>query len=475
MNSFESRIYNFIVEKKLIKSGSTVLVGLSGGADSTALLLVLDSLKALLGIKLIAVHVNHGIRAEAGEDALFSQELCDRLDVPFFLIEKDIPALSRELKLTEEEAGRKARYQEFSRIAREEAADYIAIAHHQNDVAETLIMNLLRGSGIHGGGSIRPSRDNVIRPLLCVSRKEIEDYLKDQGQDYCHDATNDENTHTRNIIRNLIIPAMEKEINSESVSHLCRAAEEFSAADEYIRGDAAEFFETISEISGEKIRIDLNGFRPLKNIVKADIILLCFEKLTPSRKDISAAHVRAILDICEESSGSAFLDLPYSLCAERSYDELLLFKKDTKNSRKNNKEYPVPQFMGIGDKKELEIPDLGVAYLEVLQYNVGKLFPTSAYTKWFDYDRIQGAIFRKRRPEDYILIETKDGLCRKKINKLMTDEKIPKSKRDEMYLLAEGDSVIWVPGFRMSGAYKISETTNKILAINIHNGGNING
>ena len=113
-----------------------------------------------------------------------------------------------------------------------------------------------------------------------------------------------------------------------------------------------------------------------------------------------------------------------------------------------------------------------MAYISVMQYNVGKLFPTSAYTKWFDYDRIQGAIFRKRRPEDYIYVEQGEALCRKKISKLMTDEKIPKLRRDEMFLLADGNDVIWIPGYRMSGAYKISETTNKILAINIDNGGN---
>ncbi len=475
MNSFESRIYNFIMEKKLIRAGSTVLVGLSGGADSTALLLVLDNLKALLDIRLMAVHVNHGIRQEAGDDARFSKDLCDRLEIPFFLVEKDIPALSKELKLTEEEAGRKVRYQEFSRLAAQYSADYVAIAHHQNDVAETLIMNLLRGSGIHGAGSIRPARDNIIRPLLCVSRKEIEEYLKALGQDFCHDATNDENTHTRNIIRNILIPAMEKDVNSETVSHLCMAAEEFSAADEYIREDAADIFEKVSKVTKDSVKIDLKGFRPLRSIVKADIILLCFEKLTPNRKDIGSAHVKAVLDICEDEDGSASLDLPYALTAQRSYDELTIFKKDTKNSRKNNKEYPVPQLMGIGDKAALEIPDLGVAHLEILQYNVGKLFPTSAYTKWFDYDRIQGAVFRKRKPENYILIERDGALCRKKISKLMTDEKIPKSERDEIYLLADGNSVIWVPGYRMSGAYKISETTNKILAINIDNGGNING
>ena len=127
--------------------------------------------------------------------------------------------------------------------------------------------------------------------------------------------------------------------------------------------------------------------------------------------------------------------------------------------------------MDIGEKIDISIPNLGMAHIEILQYNGGKLCPTSSYTKWFDYDRIQGAIFRRRSPEDFIYVEQNKGLCKKTISKLMTDEKIPRAQRDEMFLLANGSEVIWLPGYRMSGAYKISETTDKILAINIDNGG----
>ncbi|MCR5556441.1 MAG: tRNA lysidine(34) synthetase TilS [Butyrivibrio sp.] len=473
MNSFENRVYNFILQKEMISPGSTVLVGFSGGADSTALLLVLWQLRRLLDIKLFAVHVNHGIREEAGEDAEFTRQFCKKHDISYQLVEKDIPALSREWKMTEEEAGRKVRYEAFETVAGEQKAAFIATAHHQNDVAETLLMNLLRGSGIHGAGGIRPVRGNIIRPLLCVNRFEIEEYLREKNQDYCHDATNDENIHTRNIIRNVLLPAMEKEINAASVSHLCRVSEEFARADDFIRSSSKECFEKIVSQKDNGLGIDLIRFRELHEAVKPDIILMCMEKLTPHRKDITASHIEALLDLSEGSKGSAFMDLPYGLMAERNYDVLTITKKDIKNSRNNNEQFNVPQLMEIGDKTEILIPDLGMAHIEILQYNVGKLFPTSAYTKWFDYDRIQGAIFRKRRPDDYILVEQGEGLCKKKISKLMTDEKIPRSKRDEMYLLADGSDIIWVPGYRMSGAYKVSENTNRILAINIDNGGNI--
>ena len=470
MNSFESRVLNFIREKNMISQGDTVVVGFSGGADSTALMMVLSELAPILGCKPVAVHLNHGIRENAGDDASFAKSFCEKRGIEFRLYEKNIPELSVKWGMTEEEAGRRARYEAFEEVLKENGGGVIAVAHHQNDVAESLLMNLLRGSGLHGAGSIRSVRDNVIRPLLCADRKEIEAYLKEKAQDYCHDATNDENIHTRNVIRNVIIPAMKKDINLRSVEHLCRAAEDFSKADDYIRRISFDHYRKISVRKTAGIEFDLRKFRQLDEIIRANIILHAFEELTPARKDITSTHVEGILKLCECSDGSAQLSLPYDLVAIRSYDRLQIKAKDTENSRKNNKEYLIPPELEKGDFVDFYIPNLGMAHISVLQYNDWKLFPKSAYTKWFDYDRIQAAMFRKRQSEDYMLLEQKgsvDGLCRKKIAKLMTDEKIPSKDRDEIYLLADGNNVIWIPGYRMSGAFKVSEATEKILEIKI--------
>ncbi len=478
MNSFESKVLNFIREKNMISRDTTVVVGFSGGADSTALMLVLLELVPILGCRLVAVHMNHGIREEAGNDASFAKEFCDKRGIEFRLYEKDIPQLSREWGMTEEEAGRRARYSAFLDVLDECGGGVVAVAHHQNDVAESLLMNLLRGSGLHGAGSIRPVRDNIIRPLLCVSRKEIEEYLREKGQDYCHDATNDENTHTRNVIRNIILPTMEEIVNAQAVEHLCRAAADFTKADDYVRKVASEKYRDISKRGNDGVEIDLKEFRALDEVIRANIILLAFEEMTPARKDITSIHVGDILKLCESTDGSAEISLPYNLVAERSYDRLCIKPKDTENSRKNNKEYLIPPELEKGEFVDFHIPNLGMAHIGVLQYNDWKLFPTSAYTKWFDYDRIQAAMFRKRQPEDYILLEqngSEGGLGRKKITKLMTDEKIPKSKRDEIYLLADGNNVLWIPGYRMSGAFKVSDATSRILEITISMEDNNNG
>ena len=467
MNNFENKVYEFIKVNNMINPGSTVLAGFSGGGDSTAMLLVLCALKKVLNINIVAVHVNHGIRKEATEDEAFVKAFCAEHDIECDFYNKDIPALSKKWKMTEEEAGRRARYEAFEETAKRTGAACIAVAHHQNDVAETLLMNLLRGSGLHGAGAIRPVRGNIIRPFLCVTRDEIEKYLKTKRQLFCHDKTNDENIHTRNIVRNILIPKMEKDVNSSAVAHLCRAAIEFAKADDYIQNRTDDAFKQIVKGNKNNLLIDLKTFRDCDEAIKANIILKSLEKLTPHRKDITSAHVDSILALSCDSTGSPSVDLPYGLVALRSYDELTIGKKNIKKIPDKAKELEIPRDLGVGDKISFEIPNLGVAHISILQYNGGKLFPSSAYTKWFDYDRIQGAVFRCRRPDDYILLEQEDGLHKKKISKLMTDEKVPKPKRDEIYLLTDGSNVLWVPGVRMSGAYKISDTTGRILAINI--------
>jgi tRNA(Ile)-lysidine synthase len=476
MNLFEKKVLNFIRENAMAEPGMKVLVGFSGGADSTALLLSLYEMRQLLEIELMAVHVNHGIRQDAGEDALFTEEFCKTRGIQYFVLEENVPELSKKWDMTEEEAGRKLRYDAFSRIAKENGAERIAVAHHQNDVAETLLLNLLRGTGLHGAGAIRPVRDNIIRPLLCVSRREIEDYLAEKEQSFCRDYTNDENFHTRNIIRNILIPEMERSINPAAASHLCRAAAEFARADEYISGAGDVFFQKTVDVAKDKVVIDLSELKDAPPIIKSQVVLKAFEQITANRKDITASHVDSIMKLMEDTRGTASVDLPYSLRAVRSYDRMEISKTEDLGEPEFAK-HPIPKGLKPGDELEITLQNIGVAHIKVMAYNGGKLFPASSCTKWFDYDRIQEAIFRTRKASDFMLIEQGSGLCRKQIGKLMTDLKIPKGLRDKLYLLTDGDNVLWIPGYRMSGAYKINEDTKTILEIKIdfYNGGNADG
>ena len=478
MNGFENKVLNFIRREELLNSSDKVLVGFSGGADSTALITVLYELRKLLGIEIAALHVNHGIREDATDDVSFTRDFCKERGIEYILVEENVPRYAKENKLTEEEAGRKIRYEAFSTYKERIGATKIAVAHHSNDAAETLLHNLLRGSGLHGAGSIRPKRDDIIRPLLVVSRQEIEDYLKEKGLSYCTDSTNEENIHTRNKIRNVLIPYMEKEINEGSAENLSKAAERFAEADEYIRSVAADFFEKEVTCDEDKAEFELNKLKELPKVIKENVILKCFEQLTPSRKDITAAHVDAIMSLMDETNGTKRKDFPYMITAIRQYNKLIISKKnerDLESSFDKEKEIELPLDELGSENKTFEVPGLGTVNAAIIKGATKDAIPSDTYTKWFDCDRIQTTVFRHRRKDDYIYIDMDGKDCKKMLSKFMTDVKIPLDERDKLYVLADGDHVLWIPGYRMSSRAKVSEDTESILAINIICGGKNSG
>ncbi len=466
MNGFENKVLNFIRENQLLQNGDRVVVGFSGGADSTALMTVLYELKDVLNIDIVAVHVNHNIRQEAGQDADFAASFCNERGLDFVLVSENVPLYAVEHKLTEEEAGRIIRYEAFNDTLAKTDASCIAVAHHQNDVAETMLLNLFRGTGVHGSSSIRPVRDNIIRPLLCVSRDEIESYLDEKKVLYCTDATNEENIHTRNKIRNEVLPYVTEEINSGAIRHICRAATEFSKADDYIYSEAEKLFKAVARKDTDGITIDLSKIYDKHEIIRRYLILICFEELTPNRKDITSTHIDNVLELMEGKSGTASLDMPYGLVAERAYGSFSLKKR--KNIEKNEEQFYKITDFEQGKDYDINIPSLGDVKVKVFSYDGLESIPTGTYTKWFDCDRIQEVIFRHRMPEDYICVEQTGTIHKKKLSKFMTDEKIPIKDRDNIYILAEGNHCLWIPGHRISGAYKVGNSTQKILAISIN-------
>ena len=471
MDNFSKKVLNYIQKNKMFPEGARVVVGFSGGGDSTALLTVLDALRPILKHELFAIHVNHLIRSEASEDEAFCRSFCKNLGVSFISKAVDIPLMAKEKSLTEEEAGRIARYEIFSAYAKEISADFIAVAHHQNDVAETLLMNLLRGSGLHGGAAIRPVRDNIVRPLLCVTRQEIEEYLKEREISFCTDKTNLESIHTRNFIRNEIIPELEENINVRAVEHLCAAAISFDKADEFIKDVAKETYSKIVTFSEGRVFADTKDLLSEKEIIRENMVLLMFEELVKNRKDIGAVHVEAVLDLLKTNGGQASVDLPYGLCAKRTYEKLEIYKK----GNQINTNEPITVKPTIGEETQIVIPGLGRAKLSVFPYDKQKEVPTETYTKWLDYGRIQEVSFRTRRGDDHIYISQGDAIHQKSLQKFMTDEKIPRDMRDLMVMIADGNNVLWVPGYRISASCKVSEATRYILEIKIDDGGMSNG
>lgn len=481
-------VLEYIRKENMIEKGDHVLAGVSGGADSVCLFILLHSLMKELDFKLSVLHVNHGIRQEASCDADFVRNLCSQHNIPCFIEEVDVPALSKEMSVGEEEAGRFARYDLFYKKMDEIGASKLAIAHNMNDQAETFIMNLARGSGLRGLSGIRAVRDRIIRPLLLTSREDIEVYLKENNISFMTDATNLEDEHTRNRIRHHVLPYLEKEINSETLLHISSAANELSYAQEYMEMQAGKWLKDRKIDLSESKRppvIDLKELRTEPYIIRKYIIMELLNLVTSMRKDITGTHIEAIDKLCMNKSGSEELHLPYGIRVLRAYDDLKIVifdENDETEDRDDNGDEYVLEFQSDKAEEAPSCDDMRIKNESFFSYNgtdyrarlyeipdgkaqdfISKV-PRLPYTKWFDYDKILSCpTFRFRKPGDYIVVDRQGH--KKSLKKFMTDAKIPEKSRNSVVLLADGDNIMWAIGHRSSCAYEISENTKHILEI----------
>lgn len=446
----KKKVLEFIRKNKLVKKGNSVVLGVSGGADSICMLKLLSDLQKRLGISLYVLHINHMIRGEeADQDAAFVKKICTKFKVPHRVINVDVPALAEREGLSEEEAGRYVRYDEFSKYAYEVGATKIAVAHNSNDNAETVLMNLARGTGIKGLGGIPPKREmedangnvvEVIRPILCLSRKEIEDYLKENEIEYRNDSTNDSTDYTRNKIRLEIMPLLEN-INDNAMQNITNASNELADTSDYIEKDVDEAYEEFVSEEDGKLFLSDESFA-IDPIVLTGVIRKMIENIAGKLKDITRIHVGDVVSLSEKQVGKK-IDLPYSIVAEREYEGISMFSESNETeSETKNKEVII----------SFEEDDFDRTSIEELKY-----------TKWLDYDKIDDVVVRTRQKGDYIVIDG-DGAT-KKLKKYFIDEKIPRRERDEVLLVADGNHILWVVGYRISEDVKVTPDTKKVVKL----------
>ncbi|SKC01315.1 tRNA(Ile)-lysidine synthase [Lachnospiraceae bacterium] len=452
----------------MISPGDLVVAGVSGGADSMCLLFLLSELREKLNFELKVVHVNHGIRGEAANaDEIYVTKICSEMDIPCEVIRSNIPEIAREKHLTEEEAGRIVRYEAFEKSG----ADRIAVAHHADDVAETMLFQLFRGSGLRGAGAIRPVRDKVIRPLLEFTREEIEEYCRSRQIEWRTDATNEDIEIARNRIRNVILPEAKK-INPGAALHLSEAAERLREAEEYISGQADKLYgEIVSENQGT-ITMELTEIPP--KIILEYVVKRCIKTAAGSEKDITAVHVHDAMALIDRQSGRG-VDLPYDVRVRKEFNSLIFEKAYENNSQnfegENAGNYAKAPENGEtvsedGIRWSFETECLSPERRSELDKNPS-LIPVLTYTKWFDYDKIKGTVvLRTRRAGDRIAI--RGG--HRKIKDIFIEKKVPAEERDRLILLADGSDIIWIPGIRISEDHKVTGATKKIWKVSIKNG-----
>jgi len=313
----KNKVLETIKRYNLINKNDKIVIGVSGGPDSICLLYILNELKQKLDFKIYVAHINHMIRQEAEIETSYVENFCKSLEIDCFVKRIDVIKKSNLEKIGTEEAGRKARYEFFEEVLRKVEANKIATAHNANDNAETVLMNIFRGTGTSGLKGIEPIRENkYIRPLIECERFEIEKYCEDNNLQPKIDKSNFENIYTRNKVRNLIIPQLQEEFNPNVVRSINKLSKLASQENEFIENYCEEVLRNDLIIDQEKLKdtnkdcsliLDLKKFNKLENVIKNRVILLSIQKVLGNTQGIEKIHIDDIVKLCAKNIGNKYL------------------------------------------------------------------------------------------------------------------------------------------------------------------------
>ena len=480
---FVRQMHRFILRHAMIKNGETVLVAVSGGADSLALLYGLHALHSQLDCQLHVAHLNHCLRPDADADADFVQQHASHLELPCTIQSTDVPRLVKQWKLSVETAARKARYQFYEEVCKQIGATKVALGHHQDDTAETVLMNLIRGSGSSGLKGITPVRDlRFIRPLSGFTRRQIDTFLASKGLVPRQDSTNTDTRYLRNRIRHELIPRLENDYNPNIKVGLSRTADVLGAESEYLDTVAQEALETCrirdpdtvkALATLESVVLNREKFQQFHIAVQRRVLRLSFFEMLESLGDLYFSHCEAMLSLIEGSAPNAALALPNGLRFRRVY-QCLIFEVNTSSRSSFTIEtesfaYPlaVPGKTFIAALNTEITAELGdIRSGETLR------LPDGRYEAIFDYERVKRAFadlpsetfpltVRNRLQGDRFQPYGMRGT--KKIKDFMIDAKVPRYERDRIPMLVCGDTVLWVVGYTTSDPFKIHSGTRQYL------------
>ena len=434
------KVRSYIKENRLLKPDDRVIVGLSGGMDSMTLIDVLLS----LGYNCMAVHCNFHLRGEESErDAAFVEQWCESAKVGLVSVDFDTYRYAAEHKISIEMAARELRYKWFEDIRKEHHADAIAVAHHRDDLAETVLLNLIRGTGIRGLSGISPKNNSIVRPLLGISRDEIEAYVDERKLPFIFDSSNSDDAFVRNFLRLNVIPLLEK-INPSVKNAIYRTAQHVGEArkiyDFYVENQKKAIF------AGNRINID-----KLKTTLSPATML--FEILSPF--GFNASVIEDICQCLDSIPGKVFYSNDYRLIKDRK--DLILDKISDENF--SQREYAI-------DKVSQEITDPIRLKISLLSGNI--TINKDARFLYADADKLSFPLtLRKWQPGDWFIPFGMKG--RKKLSDFFTDRKFSLPDKENAWVLTSDEDIVWVVGERSDDRFKITESTENVLVMEFIN------
>ncbi|MCF6094686.1 tRNA lysidine(34) synthetase TilS [Microaerobacter geothermalis] len=468
-------IFKKLITEKMIQEGETIVVGVSGGPDSVALLHLLFQLSKRYPMGLVAAHLNHSFRGEeADEDACYVKQLSDQLHLPSVIKKMDVPLFMEKTGLGPQEAARKLRYQFFLETARAWNAKKIALGHHADDQVETILMRLIRGTGSGGIQGIPERRSlgddvEVIRPLLSVWKNDLEAYCEIHQLHPRLDKSNLKSKYTRNKIRLEVIPLLES-INPKVKENILHFQQQIKDDHAYIEKESKKILLSVSQHGGTNQNTGNRWVikRSLKNYpvtLQRRVIKLILNYLFRGKTEISYVHIESVQHFIKENQSSGEIHLPMGLTVKREYDKVIFFYDNGISARSET------------FQEELRIP--GKTYIPQINCtfncylhgeNLG-IIASSPNRAVFDYEQLIGNRLwvRSRLPGD--LMNPLGMKGRKKLKNIFIDEKIPKEQREKIPVVVdEKGQILWVAGVKRSNMALVSPTTKKILVIEMENG-----
>lgn len=435
------KVEEILKKFNLIEENKAVIVGFSGGADSVCLLFALK----MLGYNVHAVHVHHGIRGfEADNDALFAQSFCEKYDIPFSLEKLDIPAIAKQKNISLETAAREERYNILRHYAKKNNG-IIAVAHNKNDQAETVLMHLLRGSGLNGLCGMQHKANNIIRPILDFSREDIEQFNKENNLDYVTDSTNDCLEYSRNKIRLDIIPHIDSILNTDSINSITKCAEILNEYNDYIKSNIEEYAKNLIKKEDKNVFLTITS---LPHVIQSELIKKSIELLCGNIVDIEKIHIEDVYSLFEKESGKE-IHLPHNIRVKRIYDKICFYKNDFSFFISEIKFEPL---------KDIQWKNFIIKSCDANEYKYEK------NTTYIDIERLPlDTVIRTRKEGDFIYPLGSTGKCT--IKKFFIDKKIPSNIRNEIPLLAKGNEIYAIIGYTVSEKVKVTPESKRIIKI----------
>lgn len=447
MKRTEQKIINFIEQNGLINAGDKILVALSGGPDSVFALNFLFKYRRKFKVGLFAVHFNHQLRGkESDEDEIFCEKICEELSVPFYSSSLDVKSFAKEHKLSIEEAARNLRYKNLDELARDFDCTKIVTAHNQNDNTETVLLNILSGTGVSGFSGIPIKRGNIIRPLLAVTKEEILEYLKKNRIPFRIDSSNLSDDFKRNYLRNQIIPKLKEQINPALDSAVFRSSKSIESFLAHVRKKAASLEKKFVVDQKNKVLISLKLFDEPGENITGEVLKKILR--TNFNHEFDYKDFVKILSLKEKQKGKS-VELSKNIAAQRETDTIVIGKKE--NSGKNSsKKIEAGRTVTVSGKKinieKIKSVDINLKHPANIEYiDASELADVFILRKWKNGDK-------------FIPLGMKGT---KKVSDFLTDQRIPSAEKKNQLVLLNRNKIVWVVGLRIDERFKITKGTKE--------------